>query len=149
MATTFNSRVPVGKQRGYELARASNGGTGKKRERLSDSDPPSQYSALNSVNGAPARRFRASLAYLLPHYLPFDRGPIRVCKSESSKLLFTKEGGREMGWLREVRVINLSLSLLSVVPGSVCECGVSQLYRPDRKREGAGCARSFFKSRVE
>ena len=145
MATTFNSRVPIGKQRGYELARASNGGTGKKRERLSDSDPPSQYSALNSVNGAPARRFRASLAYLLPHYLPFDRGPIRVCKSESSKLLFTKERGREMGWLREVRVINLSLSLLSLLYLDQFVSAASRNYtdQTERERELGALARSL------
>ena len=128
-------KVPIGKQRGYELARASNGGTGKKkREWLSDSNPPSQYSALNSVNGATARRFRASLACLpsssLFAFRPSEAQSECVKASPANCSLQRREGdgmaARGAG--------HQSISL-SVVPGSVCECGVSQLYGPDR--EGA------------
>ena len=76
-----------------------------------------------------------------------------MCKSESSKLLFTKEREREGDGMAARGAGHQSISLLSfsVVPGSVCECGVSQLYGPDREseRERGARARSFFKSRVE
>ena len=148
--------MPIGKQRGYELARTSNGGTGKKkREWLSDSNPPSQYSALNSVNGATARRFRASLACLpsssLFAFRPSEAQSECVKASPANCSLQRREGERWDGCERCGSSIYLSLCSLSVVPGSVCECGVSQLYGPDRERERerGALARSFFKSRVE
>ena len=115
-------KVAIGKQRGYELARASNGGTGKKnRGRLSDSNPPSQYSALNSVNGQRSNCAEIESLLRLPSssslfaFRPSEAQSECVKASPANCSLQRREGGREMGWLREVRVINLSLLPLSLL----------------------------------
>ena len=50
--------------------------------------------------------------------------------------------GAGSSYIRGITIHHQSTSL-SVVPGSVCECGVSQLYGPDRERERGVLARSL------
>ena len=110
VANKFNARRSIVNRKGCELARTSNGGSGKKtavleclRSTVLDSVKETQRClpsflliCFSTVASAAARR-----------------GPIRVCKSESSKLLFTKEGaGGTWDGLHERGAGHQSISLL-------------------------------------